>query len=91
MHAESFQDLLSLAKANAELQTRLAETLLSDMVNQLDVLDPTDDGEELLELFQDHGVDGRVGEAIFCFLLGVRELDEYAQNLLEDLQEDLDE
>lgn len=69
-------------KCSQEIKELVIETLILDIVAALDVLDPTDDGDEIVNALL---VEGK--ESLLKILLGVDDLEEYTEVLLRDLQE----
>lgn len=62
------------------------ETLLADMISQLDVLDPSSDQEEILMALSSESP-----ELLLKLLFGVGNLSEYAEDIMSTLEEDEDE
>lgn len=65
--------LISLAERSLDLHEELVETLLNDIITQLDGLDPSNDGDELLEIIKetlDEPEDNELTVQLLGYLLG---------------------
>ena len=70
------EKLLSVARQDQALKEELCERFLSDVMDQLNVLDPTDDAEDLLDRIQEL-YELEEGKKLLAWLLGTPYIDEW--------------
>jgi hypothetical protein len=79
------ETLLIEARQDQALKEELCERFLGDVMDQINVLDPTDDAEDLLDRIQEL-YEMKEGRKLLAWLLGTPCIDEW----FEEFQECLD-
>lgn len=79
-------NLSDVTKQSDVFQQAVAETMVADMIDQMDIFDPAEETDALFEALAE--VDEKEAKKLISFLLGVTDLDEYLETLLETLTED---
>lgn len=72
----STEKLLKTARQDQTLKEELCERFLGDIMDQLNVLDPTDDGDDLLDKIQEL-YEIEPGRKLLAWLLGTKYVDEW--------------
>jgi len=70
------QKLINRALSNELLKEELSEKLLDDLMGQLDVLDPAEDGDKLLYYVRE-ACNTTEGSELLAYLLGTKDVHEW--------------